>query len=136
VPQSSSQITVPGHPPILQGSDPNPQEANSVFNTLTRLQLAIASGNAGQIQRASALLKNDFDRLNFARASIGTQLQTVDALQTRLGNNNTQLQSSLSAAIDVNLPQVISDMTAEQASFQASLQLTARVFQLSLLNYM
>jgi flagellin-like hook-associated protein FlgL len=47
-----------------------------------------------------------------------------------------QLKSSLSDAIDTNLPQAISDLAARQAALQASMQLAAQVFQTSLLNYL
>ena len=57
-------------------------------------------------------------------------------IKTRLHDENTQLQSSLSDETDVDLVKAISDLTAKQYSLQASLQTTANILQLSILNYL
>ena len=57
-------------------------------------------------------------------------------LKTRLTDENTQLQSSLSDETDVDMVQAISNLTAKQYSLQASLQTTASILKLSILNYL
>jgi flagellar hook-associated protein 3 FlgL len=120
----------------LTGSDPNPQEVSGVFNSLLRLHDALTNFSHEKLSRAVTLLDHDFDRVNFARAEVGARNQTIDTIKSQLDDEETQLKSNLSDAIDTNLPQAISDLAGRQAAFQASLQLAAQVFQATLLNYL
>lgn len=120
----------------LTGRDTNPAEVAGVFNSLTRLQLALQNNDTLGIQRAIGLLDQDTSKLNLARGEIGAREQSLDTLQSRLDDEVVSLKDSLSKEIDVDLPQAISDLTARQASFQASLQTTALVSKLSLLDFL
>lgn len=120
----------------LLGSDPNPQETKGLFTALARLRDALQAGDLLKIERAIKLLDDGYTNLNFVRARIGTQQQVLDALQLRLETEQTELQASLSAEIDVDLVTAISDLTARQAAFEASLRAAAQVFRLSLLDFL
>jgi flagellin-like hook-associated protein FlgL len=63
-------------------------------------------------------------------------LQNLEFIDLRLQDENVQLQSALSQDIDVDLVQAISDLTARQYAFEASLRTTASLLQLSLLNFL
>ncbi len=54
---------------------------------------------------------------------------------TKLQDENVQLKSALSDDMDVDLVEAISNMTARQYAFQASLQTAASLLQLSLLDF-
>jgi flagellin-like hook-associated protein FlgL len=120
----------------LTGSDVNPIEVGGVFTALLRLQDALQNNDDEGMLRASALLDEAFDNANFARGSIGAQGQSLQAIQAHLDDEQTELKSNLSDQIDVDFVQAISDLTARQAAFQASLQLSAQLQQLTLLNYL
>jgi flagellar hook-associated protein 3 FlgL len=81
-------------------------------------------------------LDNDINRLNFARAEIGGRLQNLDVIGVRLEDENVQLQSALSDNIDVDLIEAISQLTARQYAFEASLRSSASLMQMSLLNFL
>src|SRR5262245_2802772 len=120
----------------LTGVDTNPQEVSGVFNSLLRLRDSLANFSHEKLARAVALLDQDFDRLNFARADVGARNQTIDTVKTQLQDETTQLKTDLSNDLDTNLPDAISSLAAKQAALQASLQLAAQIFQTSLLNYL
>jgi flagellar hook-associated protein 3 FlgL len=120
----------------LTGKDTNPQEVSGIFNSLERLQDALQNFDPQKLSRALGLLDQDFDRLNLARGEVGARNQTLDTIQSQLEDESVELKSNLSDAIDTNMPEAISDLTARQAAMQASLQLAARVFQTSLLDYL
>ncbi|MBW8884221.1 MAG: flagellar hook-associated protein FlgL [Planctomycetia bacterium] len=120
----------------LTGIDSNPQEVSGVFNSLLRLRDSLANFSHEKLARAVALLDQDFDRLNFARADVGARGQTIDTVKTQLEDETTQLKSDLSNDLDTNLPDAISSLAAKQAALQASLQLAASMFQTTLLNYL
>ena len=75
-------------------------------------------------------------QVNFVRSELGAQSQALDSLSARLDTEEVELTSTLSQEIDTDLVKAISDLTARQASLQASLQLMGRLFQLTLLNYL
>ena len=81
------------------------------------------------------MLDTDFDRLNFARSDLGSRGQALDAIADRLDSEDVELRKSLSLEIDADIVTVISDLTARQASIEASLRLIGQTMQLTLLNF-
>ena len=71
-----------------------------------------------------------------ARAEMGARQQGLDALQLRLDEEDVELQTVLSLQRDVDIVEVMSVLTARQVALQAGLQSTARIFSLSLLDYL
>lgn len=133
---SAKSTLAGGTPDTLSGSDTNPQEVSGVFTALSRLQTALQNNDVAGIQRAMGLLTNSQQNLSFARAQLGANEQAVTSLQSQVQTETTQLQGALSNNMDVNMAQTISDLVAQQTAFQASLQVTALVSKLSLLNYL
>jgi flagellar hook-associated protein 3 FlgL len=119
----------------LTTNDHHTFEVDSVYNTLIRLRKALQDGDATAIGEAVDRIDVDLDRVTFARGEIGTRLQTLDAVQTRLEDEGVQLKSALSNEIDVDLVEAISNLTARQTSLQASLQTAANILNLSILDY-
>ena len=121
---------------VLQSEDRHTLEADSVFNTLLRLRTALLEGDIEEIGRSLDRLDQDASRLNFARAEIGARLQNLEVMEVRLQDENVQLQSALSTDLDVDLVEAISNLTARQYAFEASLRTTASLLQVSLLNFL
>jgi flagellar hook-associated protein 3 FlgL len=139
IPLGQTQSVPPsanGASQTLRARDVNPLETDGVFNTLTRLIEAIESSDQGQLERVAALLDGNINSINFSRSEIGARQQGLDVLGRRLEDEQVELQRSLSVEIDVDLVAAISEFTARQASFQASLQTTAQTFQLTLLDFL
>jgi flagellin-like hook-associated protein FlgL len=121
---------------VLQSEDRHTLEVESVFNTLLRLQTALAEGDETEIGRSLDRLDADMDRVNFARGELGARLQNLDTIELRLEDENVQLRGALSEDIDADLVQAISDLTARQYAFEASLRTTASLMQMTLLNFL
>ena len=132
----SNPPTINGNTQTLVGSDTNPQETDSTFNALLRLQSALQTGNQAGITRGLALLSNAPSQLGLAQANLGVREQSVTALQTSLTNQQNQLQSSLSNDVDIDMATAITNLTQQQVSYQASLQMTAQLAQLTLINFL
>jgi flagellar hook-associated protein 3 FlgL len=120
---------------IVQSEDRHTLEADSVFNTLIRLKRALEQSDEIEIGRSLERLDNDLNRVNFARAEIGARIQNLEVIDTRLEDENVQLQSALAQDMDVDLVEAISNLTARQFAFEASLRTSASILQLSLLNF-
>lgn len=121
---------------VISGTDVNPVEVKGVFNALLRLQRAVEANDPGAIERASGLLQDASDQALFGRADIGARSKALDAISTHLDDEQVQLKSALSGEIDTDWVTAISELQARQASYQATLQLAAKTYQLSLLNYL
>jgi flagellar hook-associated protein 3 FlgL len=120
---------------VLTSEDRHTLEADSLFNTLLRLRAALEEGNEEEIGRSLARLDEDFERVNFAQAELGTRLQNLEAIENQLQDEDVQLRSALSQEVDADIIEAISNLTARQYAFEASLRTTASVLQLSLLDY-
>jgi flagellar hook-associated protein 3 FlgL len=120
----------------ITGSDVNPGETNSIFNSLVRLRDALRTNDAQGINRAVGLIDGSAQQLNFNRAEVGARQQVLDTVTDRLSTETIDLKAALSNEIDVDLPSAISNLTSQQAAFQAALQLAGQLHQLSLLNYL
>ena len=128
-------VTAGGAEQPFLSRDVNAQETKGIFNSLLRLTSALNSFDLSQIERAAAMLDDDFERLIFARAEVGARERTFDTLRRRHENEEIELKSSLSDEIDADLVQTISDLTARQVSIEATLRLVGQSLQLSLLNF-
>jgi flagellar hook-associated protein 3 FlgL len=121
---------------VLTGSEINPQEVAGVFNSLLRLASALETNNLSDIERAMALLDEDFDRINFSRAEIGFRGRNLEALQIRIDDETNQVNGSLSQEIDTDYAAAIASLASRQAALEASLRLSAQLSQLTLLNFL
>lgn len=125
-----------GRPEALSGTDQNPLEVAGVFNSLILLEQSLSVYNLQEIERAIELLDIDFDRVNVARAEIGARGRALDTLHHRMEDENIELHATLSSEIDTDLTEAISNLTARQAAYEATLRLTAQVFQMTLLSFL
>jgi flagellin-like hook-associated protein FlgL len=120
---------------VLQSEDRHTLETDSVFNTLLRLRTALEQGDIEEIGRTIDRLDDDLSRVNFAQAELGIRLQNLEVVNYKLQDENVQLTDALSKDIDVDLVEAISNLSARQYAFEASLRTAASLLQLSLLNF-
>jgi flagellin-like hook-associated protein FlgL len=132
----SDPATASGGIETIAGADVNPQETDSAFNALVRLKTALENNDTNGINRAIGLLDGATSQLNLTRADLGAREQTLTAISTSLATEHDNLQASLSNTVDVDMASAISNLTALQTSFTATLQMTAQLSRLTLLNYL
>ena len=137
IPPGQTQSAVGAGAPLkITGGDVNPQEVQSVFNSLLRLQTALTNNDVAGVSRATALLKTSSQQVTSARADAGLRSQQITSINTQLVDQKTQLSSTLSTAIDTDFGAAVSELQSRTATLQATLQLSAKTYQLSLLNYL
>ncbi len=133
--QTTSTTVDVGGNYVLKSADHHTLETQSVFNTLIRLRTALQNNDTEEIGRAISQLDTDLDRVNFSRSEIGSRLQSLDVIDTRLQDENVQLKAALSQDLDVDLVEAISNLTARQYAYQASLQTAGSLLQMTLLDF-
>lgn len=135
-------ITAPGGTERTESSgtiDGNPltyPHSGSVFTTLTQLYRALQDGDVPAMERALSQIDEDINRATFARAEVGAREQALAISQRNLEDEDVHLRSALSEEIEVDLVEAISNLTARQASLQASLQSMGSILQTTLLDYL
>lgn len=138
IPQGSATSgtpTIAGATQTLSGSDVNPIEVHGVFSALLRLREALTANDTNAIGRATDLLDEASSHVVSTRSDVGLRLQTADALQSQLVQQQSDLKSALSQEIDADLTTVISDLVGKQTAYQASLRVSGSISQLTLLNF-
>src|SRR5262249_13197241 len=80
--QTSSHTTDGSGNYVLQSTDRNTIEPDSVFNTLLRLKDALSHADAEEVGRSIDRLDTDISRVTFARSEIGSRLQSLEVIGT------------------------------------------------------
>lgn len=130
--------TADGAPGVLRGRDVNPQENESIFNTIDRMIAALQdTSESGKVafDRSAQLLEVDIERISSALADVGARNQFNDFLIFQNEDLQINLQENLSNEIDTDLVSAISELTAQQASVEASLRMLSQTFQASLFDF-
>ncbi|MGO9115625.1 MAG: flagellar hook-associated protein FlgL [Thermoguttaceae bacterium] len=133
---SPQSIEMTGGGTVLTGSDSNPQQTDSVFNALIRLGTALQNNDQAAIQQSMTLLSNSMQNLGNARDQLGVQEQSLSSLTTQINNEQINLQSAMSTDYDTDMASAVSEYTGAQIAYQATLETTASLLKLTLLNYL
>jgi flagellar hook-associated protein 3 FlgL len=105
------------------------------LTALTQLQTDLNSGQPVQettIAQISAALQN----LLQARATVGARANRLDDAKTSQGALVTSNTALLSQLEDADMPSAITEMMKRQTTYQATLAVTAKVMQTSLIDYL
>ena len=87
------------------------------------------SGQLDALDQSQAQIVNE-------RADVGARLNRLDATETHLDGFKTNIQQMLSDTEDLDFTKAVTDLTAQQSAFQASLASASKIIQPSLLDYL
>jgi flagellar hook-associated protein 3 FlgL len=133
---ASATGTPSGGAQVLTGSDANPKETEGVLTALVRICQALSVNDVYEVQRAIEMLDSTTVNMNFARAELGARQQGLDILKSRLDTEDLELRQALSLEYDMPLEEAISELTARQATYEASLRSMAQILHTTLLDYL
>ncbi len=134
--QASATSTVTAGGAVLTGSDPNPQQTDSIFTALIQLGEAFQNNDNAAAQQSMTLLSNSVQNLSNARDQLGIQEQALSTLNTQINNEQISLKSAMSTDYDTDMASAVSDYTSAQIAYQATLEMTANMLKITLLNYL
>lgn len=118
-----------------------PSTSQSLFKTISDLITALGNGaTPSQFKNGLGAGINNIDQgLNnvlTVRASLGSRLRELDALQTTGDDLGLQYKQTLSQLQDLDYTKAISDLTQQQIGLQAAQKSFKATADLSLFNYM
>ncbi|MEM9365353.1 MAG: flagellar hook protein [Planctomycetota bacterium] len=121
---------------VLQGRDYRPRDAGGTVDTLLRLEAAIRDGDIPEIGRLQERLDLDFEQATRIRGRVGVWNQTLNDTREAMEEQTTQTEALLSDSLDADLAEVVSELSARQASMEASLRFIGQTAQLTVLNFL
>jgi flagellar hook-associated protein 3 FlgL len=128
-------INVPGGS-LLRGGTPPGSTGTDIIGTFDSLITALSTNNVAGIQAALPALQSSQDQILAARGDVGARLNRVQSAADHIDSMKISLDKVISGKQDVDILQVISDLTNQQNAFQAALSSSAKTSQLSLLDYL
>lgn len=120
----------------ITGTDTATRRIDNAFTDLIILRDSLKNNDESGITLASGQLEDDIDAVVSARAIVGVQAKRLEETRLRNEDQTVQEQSVLSNLKDADLTQVISRYQQLQLQLQASLQTSAQIQQLSLLDFL
>lgn len=121
---------------VITGADTNAVSAVGVFANLGKLRDALAGSDQAGITAAAEGLAADYDRSTRIRGQTGARVQGLESRQSRLEDQDLATRSLLSTLADTDFTEAIARFQTLQTALQASLQTTASVLELSLLDFL
>jgi flagellin-like hook-associated protein FlgL len=129
-------LAAPAAGNVITGADANPVAAAGVFADLAKLRDALKGNDPAGITAAAEGLSADYVRATRVRGETGARVQGLESRQGRLEDQDVATQSLLSTLSDTDFTEAISRFQTLQNSLQASMQTTASILHLSLLDFL
>ena len=107
-----------------------------VFAVLGQLWQGLDQNDTALINTAMGDLDRAFEHLNVERAHVGGAEAKANSFEQRLRSQEQELATQVSVLEDADAYQVYSDLAAQEAALQASLAVTARIQQPTLLDFL
>lgn len=141
------QFEIKGAPANGDLFNVSPSSNQSIFDTIdkliTTLTTPVPTGNASALaayqqglSNAVNVLSHSLDSVLGVRATIGSRLNELDALQLTGESLGLQYKQTLSKIQDTDYTKAISDLTQQNMNLEAAQQTFAKVASLSLFNYL
>jgi flagellar hook-associated protein 3 FlgL len=115
----------------------------TIQNLITTLNTSLVPGNTAssaaftqQLNQAEGNLNQGLNQVLTVRAAIGSNLNTITALQSSGSALGLQYQTTLSQLRDLDYSKALSQLSQQQLGLQAAMQSFKTVSSLSLFNYM
>jgi flagellar hook-associated protein 3 FlgL len=130
----STAIAVNLTGPAIFGTAGGP--VGDVFEVLDRLATAVQNGDNTAMAAEHANLDNLTATVSAATVEIGTRAARLDEAKVRAEDNKLLLTQQLSEVEDVDVVEALIKAKAQESSYQAALQVAAKILPPSLLDYL
>jgi len=103
---------------------------------LTELITDLEANNESAISGHLDSLDQAMTQITNERSNVGAKLNRLDSTEAHLETYKLNFSQMLSDTEDLDLTQAVTDLTAQQSAYQASLASAAKIIQPSLLDYL
>lgn len=130
---SPAPITIAGDA-LLKGS--GTYGGVDMLETLDNIITAIRSNNPDDIQSNAAKLDSSSNQINNARSDVAGRMIRFKSAETMINRNQATLKGIVSDTMGVDYIKAATQLNQQQSAFEAALSATAKITQLSLLDYL
>jgi flagellar hook-associated protein 3 FlgL len=137
--QSSTQQTnILGNQVLAAGTEAvsQPYGTTDILDTFDKLIAAVGANNVAGIQAGANSLEDGADQITKAQGDAASRLMRLDSASTMNTNNRNTMETIVNNTQSVDYAKLAVELTQQQTAFQASLSATAKVTQMSLLDYL
>ncbi|MFO0945901.1 MAG: hypothetical protein U1D30_08145 [Planctomycetota bacterium] len=121
---------------IIYGNQTHLSRVKGVFDSLLRLREGLANRDLDEIEIAGQQLDVDRGRVLDAIGSVGSRVQVLDNLSSRITAENERLAIDTADVLEPELAQTITDLLTQQNALQAALSSTSILLSQSLLDFL
>lgn len=107
-----------------------------ILSELQNLSTALSTNNISGIKATLSNLDTAQSQITTARADVGSRMARIENISTNMDSTNVDLSKTLTGIQSIDPLKVYSDLANQQTAYQAALTATAKISQLSLLNYL
>ncbi len=110
-------------------------QSDDIFDTFSDLKTALQNNDVSGIQTAMTNLDTHFDHISSEISDVGSKMTRMETRDNILQDLNLSGTERLSKIEDADITEAIVDLKAKELAYEAALAASARVMQLSLVNY-
>lgn len=110
--------------------------ADDIFLTFSNLKTALQNNDVSGIQTAMTRLDDHFDKINANISDIGSKARRMEIKENIFQDMNISNTDRLSSLEDADIAEAIIELKSKELTYQAALASSARVMQLSLMDYL
>jgi flagellar hook-associated protein 3 FlgL len=121
---------------LLRGGTPPGSSGTDVIGVLNNLITALTNNDVSGVSSTITGLNSSMSQLQTAQVDVGARENRLQNDANTLTSTQDYLTQSISAKQDADYTQVLSDLSTQQTVYQATLAVSAKFSQLSLLDYM
>jgi len=125
---SGSQVISGGTPPGSSGTD--------IMGMFDNLISALNSGSTAGVQAQLGNIDSAATQITSSEATIGASMNRLTTATSVAQDNNLATTQVISSLQDADYTQVVSDLSKQQTAYQAAIASSAKISQISLLDYL
>ena len=110
--------------------------SGDVFQLMSSLTTSVASGDLTAMSAGLAKIDAASARIATAQVTVGARVNQLDGIKAANDGAKLSLKTSISDIEDVDLADSLVALKTREAGYQAALQATSRVVQLSLMDFL
>ena len=108
----------------------------NLFTALEDLGTALSSGTTSAISNTMTTLEDGAEQVRTNQSTLGNTISRMDDMISMHENALLIIESTLSSHQDADLTSILSEIAEMETALEATMQVTARVSSLSLLDYL
>jgi flagellar hook-associated protein 3 FlgL len=106
-----------------------------ILTAMDDLVTAINANNPTDISNAAAQLDASSNQITNARSDVASRIIRLDSAKTMITRNQNTISGIISDTLGVDYMKAATELNQQQTAFEAALSATAKISQLSLLDY-